>query len=391
MGVGNTVQAPRLVVHTASKPSVVKSSLSHARRRRSTVTHSMFAVKSSASKIKALSSTKRVHFGDSCFVENCSAASGTASEISSAPSPSTDLSLTTIIHHIPSNQDIDDHQRSLLWWTKEERRDIQSRNQAMIQDYLQRHPLHVRHLRQVFEEQCCHYSAPSTTLSDSIVVNVNLQDDHVAPTEATSPSSSEESDNDDDNPSNDPVKSDSFELRCQQRCRRRHRLHHPSSSLHALCQKRQQRQHQLDSNSMMILPICVRGLEYGILPDAKSHRKAHRQRILDWQERLRTMEKTKNHDNDNDSTVSSHFVLEQQSSLSSLRSRRLAQLLAASDASGGDCNNGKPTAQSHAVIPYEYGYCKPPSKRRLSMMASSSTSSSSVRQCRPRMIPTTMW
>jgi hypothetical protein len=392
MGVGSTVQPPRLVVHTARKPSVVKSSLSRLRRQSSTLTHPLFAVKSSTSGIKASSRNKRVHFEDSRLLPNKSAiSSGNASEISSTPSPSTDLTLTTIIYPIPSNQDLDDHQRSLLWWTKEERRDIQSRNQAMIQDYVQRHPLNVRRLQQVFQEECCHFPSPSKTLSVSVVVNGEGDDETPTMATSSSSSSSDDSDNDDDKAVDDAMDCDSFELKCQQRRRRRYRLHHPTSSLHALCNKRQQRRQY--SDNLMNLPTCVRGLEYGIIPDAKSYRKVHLQRILDWQERLRTMKKPENHENDIDTTLSGHVVLEQQSSISSLRSRRLAQLLAVSDASGEDSNNGKPTEQSYSVVPGEYVHRHPPSHRRLSMMASSSTSSSSssVRQCRPRMIPSSMW
>lgn len=376
------------VIHKANKPCITKSCLVKMRSYLDGAEEMADIAKLSPSTTSAVRSPRqrrRVHFG---------VASATPTS-SSSTMLSTDEEfplITTTIHTIPSNEGMDDHQRSQLWWTREERRDIHSRNQAMIQDYTRCHPLHIQHLKQVFEDECCCYDDSSTTTPTSllaVVAIVSSEDDDV---NDTTSSSSEDSDEDDE--SDDATDAmDDFEKRCQQRRRRQRRLHCRPSSLHALCHKRQQqrqRQRQLTHGGgggvdvKMSLPICVRGLEYGFLPDAKSHRKVHRDRILGCQERLRTegQHQTSSMNGTHltmDGDETSHHrqdILEQQSMISSHRSRRLAQLLAISDANSnldGDdtLSQGKQSGRHH----------DPP--RRMSMLFGGSHLAATTR---PRMM-----
>ncbi|KAG7359076.1 hypothetical protein IV203_015665 [Nitzschia inconspicua] len=393
MGVCNTVETPKLVVHKASHQSMTKSKLVQPSSRQCqdkklvTATTESCAVKVSLKSINSSSTTTRrrkVHFGVSCSTSNCSS-SDSSSESKAHPEgrTQTELPLVTIVYQIPSNEGMDDHERSLLWWTKEERRDILSRNQATIQDYIRRHPLHIQHLKQVFDKECCRVSVPTSTRSSSVLVS--SEDD-----DSISTSSSEDSD---DGDSADAI--DAFEQR-----RRQRRRVHRSFGIRALCGERQQKRHKtapiLDNNNDVNLPICVRGLEYGILPDAKAHRKVHQQRILKWQERLRSTRQVqyRNHNEASlacsDVTYDQNDVLEQQSLISSQRSRRLAQLLAASDASTFNDNKAAGMTQLYAMNQRGVGQSVP--WRRISMMSSSNTAASgismpSMRSSRPRMMP----
>lgn len=395
MGVCSTEQPPKLVVHKASKRTVEKRTLSRISNQEISLRSSSVDVTASLSfPIRASpdSRRRRVHFGNgtsTSFQPQCRGESSAAS----------DLSITTTVHQIPSNEGMDDHQRSILWWTKEERRDILARNQAMIQDYLRRHPLHVRHMQQVFNEDCCQFPGSTASVRSASVL-VSSEDDDTA---SASSSSSSSDDSDDDECDNGDAALDAFEERCQQRRhRRRRRRLHRQPSLHALCRKRQQQRQQRSQQleTKMNLPICVRGLEYGILPDAKSHRKIHRQRVLDWQARLRTSKRSSRQQDDmaadmpcqDGETRPEDDILEQQSTISSHRSRRLAQLLAASDASKMEESDSESTAQPSSYIHGDTNV-QGSLHQRLSMFSSNSGYgvTSSMRQSRPRMMPTNMW
>ena len=325
---------------------------------------------SSSTDLKALIKRRAVHF----------------------PSDPTSLVQTRTIAAVT----LDEHDRAQLWWTKEERRDILDRNQSILQDYLHKHSAHVQHLRQLFQDQCCCACDVDST-----------------PTAAVSASSSSDSDaslSDSDDDDDDILFDSSPGKRQHGRVAPSLCCLHPS--------KRQRRQGHFRANKLnwgsqshnngvhadqgMELPTCVRGLEYGILPAAKNHRKAHKERILDCQDRLRN-----NNSNDKTSetrtaattpsaifspTRSSSSTLHQQSMLSSHRSRRLAQMLAEADArqqrateedvdsDDEDYNfdsswrNGLPR-----LVP-TYHRPKPP-MQRLSMMTSGR-----VRMVRPRMM-----
>ncbi|KAG7355031.1 hypothetical protein IV203_004387 [Nitzschia inconspicua] len=394
MGVCNTAETPKLVVHKASHQSMTKSKLVQPSSRPcqdknlATATTASCAVKVSLKSINSSPTNTRrrkVHFGVSCSTSSCSSFdSSSESKANAEGRTQTELPLVTIVYQIPSNEGMDDHDRSQLWWTKEERRDILSRNRATIQDYIRRHPLHIQHLKQVFDKECCRVSVPTSTRSSSVLVSSEDDDNDI------STSSSEDSD---DGDSADVI--DDFEQR-----RRQRRRVHRSFGLRALCSERPQKRHKKASileNNDVNLPICVRGLEYGILPDAKAHRKVHQQRILKWQERLRSTRQVQ-HRNHNeallacsDVTYDQNDVLEQQSLISSHRSRRLAQLLAASDASTFDDNKAAGMTQLlYAMNQRGVGQSVP--WRRISIMSSSDTAASGIympfmRSSRPRMMP----
>jgi hypothetical protein len=122
------------------------------------------------------------------------------------------------------------------------------------------------------------------------------------------------------------------------------------------------------------LPTCVRGLEFGILPEAKSYRKVHVQRILLWQKQLK---ETHNGDglNGHDRDEQSRRILGEQSCISSQRSRRLAQLLANNDAV--------------RYNDYDVDDDASPSDGDAIMMTTTATASGH-RPRRPRMIPSWM-
>lgn len=311
--------------------------------------------------------SKRVSFGISS--ENTFASS-------SCPS-----SRNAVVYTIP-NRDMDDHQRSTLWWTKEERRVIRSRNNAILQDYIKRHPLHVQYLQQVFDEDCCRPLTTTSSRPDHLTV-VTSEEDEDGTTDSTTFSSSDDSD-DEKTEQCDESFTDSRRLK---RSRRRR------SPMHVSCRKRQRLQ-TLRGNvqpNKMNLPTCVRGLEYGILPDAKAHRKIHCKRVLDCQNRLQESLKTI----PVPSSAAVHeasSILEQQSAQSSHRSRHLAQLLAISDAATLDDNNdhtsfgGPVETQTSEVVDATMLPAW-----RLHREAPGHSCIATFRPTRPRMMPSSMW
>jgi hypothetical protein len=213
---------------------------------------------------------------------------------------------TTTTHHRYNLDDILDS-KPMLWWTKEERCDILERNQSIVKDYTKHHPLHIQRIQRVFRTQCCSWEGEN--------------DDDYTSSSSISSFSSTSDDDDEEDKDDDRIRRHGNE----QRCRRGTRRYRSACSASTSQQQQQQRQYYddgiEDSDSSLCLPTCVRGLEFGILPEAKAHRKTHVQRVLDWQQRISNL-----------SVDRQVTILGEQSSLSSQRSRRLARLLAQNDA-----------------------------------------------------------
>jgi hypothetical protein len=365
MGVCNTTSPVKLVVHKTDKPllrinpqlveyaagctSSTAPQQKFSTARDGTVSPSRPATAATDNPTTTTANRKKVHFHASD--SNCPAGP-----------------LTRIIHTIPSIRHMDEHDRAQLWWTKEERRDISERNQTTVRDYLHRHAQHVGYLQQVFREDCC--------CSYESVAVVTSDDDTASSASLLSTSSEDSSDEDEE---------ELFSSRSRKRGRR------PTSRLHELCHKRRRQRHEgsrsIRCSNKINLPTSVRGLEYGILPEAKSHRKLHRIRILDWQHRIKTQQHSApptDTSSGMDNTDRMATVLQQQSLLSSLRSRKLAQLLAASDASAEEESDGFVSGTSNNVVIAETTMHSTTGGYRYSMGAAS-------RQARPRMMPSSMW
>mmetsp|Transcript_16378 Transcript_16378/g.41062 ORF Transcript_16378/g.41062 Transcript_16378/m.41062 type:complete len:474 (+) Transcript_16378:247-1668(+) len=154
--------------------------------------------------------------------------------------------------------------KSSLWWTKEERKEILHANQKASRDFKRFQPTKMREANLVYSEivtDCC----------DRHECHSHL----------------EHSDDDDD----EEDISDFF---------RRERFANASSSTSSTvaCRSKKRKRSEcsnLDfdpseiSDLTIDLPTIVRGLEWGVMPDAKRYRKAHAKTVLRWQDRFRRM------------------------------------------------------------------------------------------------------
>mmetsp|Transcript_12902 Transcript_12902/g.22515 ORF Transcript_12902/g.22515 Transcript_12902/m.22515 type:complete len:390 (-) Transcript_12902:99-1268(-) len=386
MGVCNALQpTPKLVLHKANKPSIVKK-----HRCRPEETTATTAVTPTTTSTTAMVTT--VNRPMSCLRTTTATKtlSGTTTgrpngtkhvHIVVQPSQDNDeQQLQQRLRHRSSSSSHavqDDHERSMLWWTKEERRDILERNQCTVQDYIQCHPRHVQHVQSVFEQVCCR---GCSDYEDEDVTDTDEEED-AAQTDSSSTttlsfssssSSDEEEDDDDDKNVNGYYYNHHHHSSAHQRRRSALRLFHKK-------RKQQQQSH------CMNLPACVRGLEFGILPKAKAHRKTHVRRVLEWQDRVKGLS--------HDRQVA---ILGHQATMSSQRSRRLAKLLAQADASGtgitGTTNATMDAQDSSLSCCYDSSSTA--SNPRMNMLTNTVVTPSFIwnqqpfrRNYRPRMIP----
>ena len=181
--------------------------------------------------------------------------------------------------------------KASLWWTKQERKEIQQANQKCTREFKRFQPTKMRQVNLVYNEivmDCCHRN--------------NGQED--------------EEDYDDN---------DIYEFFQKQRLKRRttplfeqNRANTGATSNKRYNSTKKRKwsdfnsSNQLDSDLppptipdfTIDLPASVRGLEWGVIPDAKRYRKAHARNVLGWQDRLRCMNnrqcRRNNHDCDDE-------------------------------------------------------------------------------------------
>ncbi len=180
--------------------------------------------------------------------------------------------------------------KSSLWWTKEERREIVQANQKTTREFKRFHPTKVREANLVYSDivhDCSHRNECQQHTVESC---------------------------DDDE--------DIYDFFQNQHLKRR--TNSTSATCHPSTKKRKRSDFTPtvadDSrlppvalpDATIDLPTNVRGLEWGVMPDAKRYRKAHAKTVLKWQDRFRKMNERrrtrferKGHEESWDSTESS--------------------------------------------------------------------------------------
>lgn len=183
----------------------------------------------------------------------------------------------------------DEHERARMWWTKDERRETADRNHLLTEDFRVRHPSHV--LR-------------ATALFDQICAGEDETADGGGGLSPCSDSSSSSSDDDDEEGGDSRMQQQSLE---------------------------EDLVGELTRKAMIDLPAHLRGLEGGILPSSKAHRRTHVRRVLQWQQ---TLSRPPPHGggDDQDDAGRTALLLGRHAAASSRRSRLLARILAESDA-----------------------------------------------------------
>jgi len=172
-----------------------------------------------------------------------------------------------IVTPITSNQDTDGNElvpKSSLWWTREERKEIVQANQKASRDFKRFQPTKMREANLVYSEivtECC---------------DRHNDFDH----------SIEHHDADED-------------IYDYFRRQRSSAASSTASTATGRTKKRKRCEFSLMENSeipppedlhlTIDLPTNVRGLEWGVMPDAKRYRKAHAKTVLKWQDRFRRM------------------------------------------------------------------------------------------------------
>lgn len=157
--------------------------------------------------------------------------------------------------------------KSSLWWTKEERREILQANQKTTRDFKRFQPTKVREANLVYSDivydcthrnECQHHTVESCDEDEDIYnffQNQHLKRRTNSTSATTHPSTKKRK-----RPDFIPTVADDSGL--------------PPLALP-------------DAN--IDLPTNVRGLEWGVMPDAKRYRKAHAKTVLKWQDRFRKM------------------------------------------------------------------------------------------------------
>ena len=181
--------------------------------------------------------------------------------------PSFRVVAPTAISESPTDSDIDLVPKSSLWWTKEERKEIVQSNQKATREFKRFHPTKVRDANLVYSDivhDCSHR---------------NECQQHTV----------EHCDDDEDI-------YDFFQNQHQKR-----RTNSTSATSHPSTKKRKRSDFTptvADNSGLpplalpdttIDLPTNVRGLEWGVMPDAKRYRKAHAKTVLKWQDRFRKM------------------------------------------------------------------------------------------------------
>jgi hypothetical protein len=215
-----------------------------------------------------------------------------------------------------SSTDSDDDEfvsKASLWWTKQERREILQANQKASRDFKRFQPTKIRQANLVYHEivkDCCcrsdcehdeeHYDDNDIYEFYQRQRSLNSRSNANAVTSSTSATTSTRSSS---SSSHSPTK------------KRKHAELTPSITMGDF-----DLQPPTIPDATLDLPTNVRGLEWGVIPDAKRYRKAHARTVLRWQDRFRKMNnRRRRHDCEQpdefqDNEVSSEWSLPSSSS-----------------------------------------------------------------------------
>ncbi len=169
----------------------------------------------------------------------------------------------------------DEHEKARIWWTKEEKREIIDRNHLLTHNFLLHNQSHVEQATALFERIC----------SEDVLLDTGRCSD-----------SDSSSDEDDRNSQKTSLEEDLVG--------------------------------EMTSKSILDIPTHMRGLEGGIVPASKAHRRTHVRKVLQWQETLSQSSPPSDGGNDDDRMA---LLLGQHAMTSSRRSRLMARILAESD------------------------------------------------------------
>lgn len=210
--------------------------------------------------------------------------------------------------------------KSSLWWTKEERKEILQANQKTSREFKRFHPTQVREANLVYDDivMDCSYDEGDDPANNENDICDFFQSYHRANRSAASTCSS---------------------TATKSKKRKRDGGTTTTAAATSFVEKP-----LAVPDTIIDLPAHVRGLEWGVLPDAKRYRKAHARTVLHWQERFRRNDRKnkrrKGHKDSQDAHFLSHteendpqdLILGQKASISSRRSCILARVFGNSDA-----------------------------------------------------------
>jgi len=233
-----------------------------------------------------------------------------------------------------SDNDDDFVSKASLWWTKQERREILVANQKASRDFKRFQPTKIRKANLVYHEivnDCC---CRSDCEHDEEYYNDNdIYDFYERQRRLNGRSNANAA------PSSTNATSSA-------------RTSSRTSSSHSSTKKRKRADFipsitMGDSDlppptipdSTLDLPTNVRGLEWGVMPDAKRYRKAHARTVLRWQERFRKMNNRRRRHDCEQQGFSSEWSLPSSSSSSSFDDDETD--------TDGDPKNCKPTRDEH--------------------------------------------
>ncbi len=165
------------------------------------------------------------------------------------------------------DQDTDDNElvpKSSLWWTKEERREILQANQKSSRDFKRFQPTKMREANLVYSEivtECCDrhndfdHTIGHQDADEDIYDYFRRQHSSAASSTVSTATGRKKK-----------------RKRCEFSFMENSEIPPPE-----------------DTDLTIDLPTNVRGLEWGVMPDAKRYRKAHAKTVLKWQDRFRRM------------------------------------------------------------------------------------------------------